>query len=109
MFLKKKKSLTEINIEDRKLIESNAKSFETLLVLSKTEEFNRELKRIQNKIMYLGASTNEKVLDFDKKIKETIDDLKISLTKDGDTENNLKATKLLKDIEILITERECVN
>lgn len=109
MFFKKKKSLTETNREDRKLIESNAKSFETLLILSKNESFKKELTRVQGKVKFLTPSTIEKVFNFDKKIKEAIGDLKISLTKDGDTESNLKAIKLLQDIEILITERESAN
>ena len=64
---------------------------------------------MQEKIKYLTPSTIEKIVNFDKKITETIGDLKISLTKDGDTESNSKPLKLLQDIEILIAERESVN
>lgn len=109
MFFKKKKTPTEMNREDRKLIEANAKAFETLLVLSQSEEFNKELKRVQTQVTYLTSSTSEKVMNFDKKIKETIDDLKISLTKDGHAESNSKAPKLLHDVELLIAERGSAN
>ena len=106
---RRRKNLTEINKKDREMIVVNEKSFETLLILAKDEDFKNKIKAVQNKVKYLIPSTNDKVLNYDKKIKDAIDDLKISLTKDGSTESNNKLEKLLQEIEILVSERETIS
>ena len=108
MCLFRRKNLTENNKKDREMISLNEKSFETLLILAKEDEFKDKIRAVQNKVKYLIPSTNDKVFNYDKKIKEAIGDLKISLTKDGSVETNNKLEKLLQEIEILIAERETV-
>ena len=104
MCFKKKKNVDKVK-EDRELVAFNSKSIETLLVhAEKNQDLTNELKELQNKLNYLIPSIKSEILDYDKKIKNKIGDMKIALTKsDGETSN--KAEDILKDIKIAIAER----
>ena len=102
-FFKKKKNLAKKNNEDRALIESNSLAINALMILSEDKEFNKSLLKLQEEIKYLIPSTQDKIYSFDKKIQHLIEDLKIVLTKNGVPE--LKANNILKEIRVLIADR----
>lgn len=103
-FFRRKKSAEKVN-EDRELVEANSKSVEALIILAKDNEaIIDELRELQEKLKYLIATENSKVVDCDKKIKNLIGDLRIVLTK-SDGETNKKATDLLTDIKLAIADR----
>ena len=102
-----KKSKGEKTKEDNELISQNARSIEALLVLASgegAEEFKAELKKLQEDLKYLVPSESDKVKDFDKKIKNAIEDLRIELVK-GDGEIKEKAQRLLKQIKLDVADR----
>ena len=105
MFFGKRKKLAQKNQLDRNVIDVNYKMIDALVVLCTDDDFNTELKKLQEQLKYQISSTNDKVCSFDKKIKSAIDDLKIALTKEGDAKNNAKAQSLLREIRVLIAER----
>ena len=91
--------------EDRDLIAENSKMIEVLLVLCKgREEEEKALKELEEKMKYLQSSTEDDVLKIDKKIKNQLADLKIALVKE-DGEFTDKVKKELRDLEILVAER----
>ena len=91
--------------EDNGIIAENTKFVEVLLAQAEgNEEVVNELKELQEELKYLKPSREKKVYDYDKKIKDNLGDLKIAFTKtDGDS--NKKTVQLIKDIKILIAER----
>lgn len=102
-----KKSKGEKTKEDKELISQNARSIEALLVLASgegAEEFKAELKKLQEDLKYLVPSESDKVKDYDKKIKNAIEDLRIELVK-GDGEIKEKAQRLLKQIKLDVADR----
>ena len=104
MCFKKKKAADKVK-ENRELIEDNSKAIEALIVLSKDNvEIIDDLKELQEKLKYLVPSNDSAVIDYDKKIKNKIGDLKIALTK-SDGETSKKATEILMDIKLAIAER----
>ncbi len=107
-FFWKKKNLANKNNEDRNLIDINYRSVESLIVLSSDQEFTTSLKKLQEQLKYLTPSTSDKVYGYDKKIKGSIEDLKIALTKDGDAQSNTKAKLLIQDIKVLIADRNAI-
>ena len=103
-FRKKKDSTIQIRL-DRNLIIANQKSIETLIQISTNEEFNESLKKLQEQIKFLTPSRSEKTYNYDKKIKDAIEDLKIALTKNSDAEGNKKIAAIIQDIKVLISDR----
>ncbi len=96
------------NKEDRDLIEANSRAVEALLVLAENnEEFKKELRELQEQIKYLVPSPKEEVLEFDKKIRNLIGDMKIALTK-TDGEDDKKTENLLKQIKLTMADRGVV-
>lgn len=93
------------NREDRELIAENARAVEALLVLAEgNKELTTELKELQEKIEYLTPSPKDEILDFDKKIKNLIGDLRIALTK-ADGEESKKSDNVIKQIKLTIADR----
>lgn len=107
-FFKRKNLAKEKTNEDRSLIDVNYKSIETLIVLSTDKEFTDELKKMQEQLKYLIPSADDKVYEYDKKIKNGIGDLKICLTKDGDAKNSVRAKQSIQNIKVLIAERNAL-
>ncbi|MCH5148757.1 MAG: hypothetical protein J1G05_05285 [Clostridiales bacterium] len=90
---------------DLKLIAENTKFVEVLLVQAEgNEEVVKELKELQENLKYLKPSREKKVYDYDKKIKDNLGDLKIAFTK-TDGEGSKKTVQLIKDVKILVAER----
>ena len=90
---------------DNKLIAENTKFVEVLLVQAEgNDEVVNELKELQENLKYLKPSREKKVYDYDKKIKDNLGDLKIAFTK-TDGEGSKKTVQLIKDIKILVAER----
>lgn len=103
--LKKKKNAPVENDADNKLIAENSKFVEVLLVQAEgNDEVVNELKELQEKLKYLKPSREKKVYDYDKKIKDSLGDLKIAFTK-TDGESSKKTVQLIKDIKMLVAER----
>lgn len=93
------------NKEDRALISSNERAIDALIILSEqNEEMKEDLKAVKEKIKYLVPSAEGKILDFDKKIKNLIEDMRIALVK-ADGETNKKVESILKDIKLAIADR----
>ena len=102
-FFKKKKSVA--NSEDRELIESNSKSVDALIVLAgDNSEYIKDLQELKEKLKYLMPSPDSKILDYDKKIKNNLDDMRIALTK-ADGEESKKVDRYFTDIKLLIADR----
>ena len=105
MGLFKKKKSADKTIEDRELVEFNSDSISTLLVFTENnEQLTSQLKDLQDTLKYLIPSSKSEIMDYDKKIKNKIGDLKIALTK-SDGETSSKATDALQEIKIAISER----
>ena len=103
-FFRRKKD-SEKNADDRELIETNSKSIEALLVLaSDNAELSDGLKELQEKLKYLVPSTDSKVIDADKKIRNLIGDLRIALTK-SDGEESKKVDRYFTEIKMAIADR----
>ena len=112
IFLRKKNNAVasgaDKNKEDRDLIAANSRAVEALLVLAENnEEFKKELRELQEQIKYLVPSPKEEVLEFDKKIRNLIGDMKIALTK-TDGEDDKKTENLLKQIKLTMADRGVV-
>ena len=100
-FRRKKNNAANKNFEDRELIARNSKLIDALLVLTDEENLKADLKKLQEELKFLIPSPNDKVYEYDKKIGNSIDDIRILLKK-GD---NAKASKMLRDVRELISMR----
>ncbi len=93
--------------KDKELISLNERSVDALIILaeqSDNEKTISEFKQIKERLKYLIASEKEEILDYDRKIKNLIEDLKIALVKsDGNAE--AQAVKLTTQIKVAIAER----
>lgn len=108
LFFKKKTNKVK-NTNDREIIETNANAIDTLIVLTKNEEVKAELKKMQEQIKYIIALPDSKAIDHDKKIRNTISDIKIELVKDKDDEKTIaKVQSLMRDLNLLIAERKAL-
>lgn len=104
---KKKKNQAERTKENSELISRNAKRIEELIVLAGDDkELIGELRSLQEKLRYLIPSGNDKVADYDRKIKGQIEDLKIKMVK-GDAPEDMQKTmkRVIMQISQLIAER----
>ena len=100
-----KKKASEKAVNDRKLINENAKAVDALIILAEDDEILvKQLQEIQEKIKYLLPSEDDKIYDFDKKIKNLIEDARIALVK-ADGETSKKVNKALSQIKLTISDR----
>lgn len=91
--------------DDKELIDENARFVEVLKAQAEgNDEVLEELNDLQEKIKYLKPSREKKVYEYDKKIKDSLGDLKIAFTK-TDGEGSKKTVQLIKDIKVLVAER----
>lgn len=106
-FFRKKKDSEKAHL-DRELIDDNTGAMDALIILAEQNKEHAELveefKRIKEQIKYLIASEDDKVRDYDKKIRNAIDDLRIEMVK-GDSEMSSKASKLLLQLKLTIADR----
>lgn len=103
MFFKKKPA--EQVKTDRELVEFNGNSVESLIVLAGDySEIVNELKILKEQLKYLIPSEKSKVMDYDKKIKGIIGDLRIELTKMKDKKSD-KVMSLISDARQVVADR----
>ncbi len=104
LFFRKKKTAIQTK-EDREIIEHNSKSINALIVIAgKNEAMIKKLKALQELLKYLIASEKAKIIDYDKKIKNKLGDLRIALTK-ADGEDSVKADDIVADIKLIVADR----
>ena len=104
MGLFRRKKEADKVMEDRELVSHNEKSIEALIVLAgKNEEFINELRLLKEKLKYLTPTDAAK--DYDKKIKNQIEDLRIILVKSEGQDLPKKAETIRTQIEVLISDR----
>lgn len=100
-----KKKTAGVVKQDREDIATNASKMDALIVLAGDNvEVKKEMEELKEQLKYLRPSEDSKVNDYEKKIKNLIDDLKIALNK-SDGESTDKAKKLIKNIKLAIAER----
>ncbi len=100
-----KKKNSQNNTKDRELISQNEKAIDALLILAeKDENLVEKLKELKEKIKYLVPSPDDKIYDFDVKIKRHIEDMRIALVK-SDGETSKKVENALADIRLNIADR----
>ena len=103
-FLRKKKASVKTG-SDRELISENAKAADALIILAgDNEALVQQLQAMQEKIKYLLPSDDGKINDFDKKIKNLIEDARIALVK-ADGEASKKIDNALLQIKLVISDR----
>lgn len=98
-----KKTEAERNVDDREIIERNAKSVETLKVLG-GETYKAKLDELQEKLKYLIPSTDKEVIRCDEKISDRLDDIKIALNKSGDAPSQ-KVDDGLQAVYLVLADR----
>lgn len=105
MCLFKKKQTADKVKEDRELVAQNSKLVDGLIVIAgANEELVKDLQQLKEQIKYLIPSDNSKIVDYDKTVKNKIEDLRIALIKD-DGESSKKASALIRDIKLAIADR----
>lgn len=103
-----KKKDSELLQHDKELIAENSNAISTIKVLIEDKEYLSQLDKIQEQLKYLAPSIDSYQLNYDKKIKNQIDDLKIELSKKNldDEEKEEKINNALKTLKISISERK---
>ena len=105
MGLFKKSKGSEKGWNDRELISQNERATEALMILAAdNEKITGELKALREKIKYLTPSNDGKIYDYDKKIKNLIEDMRIALVK-ADGETSKKVENALMQIKLTIADR----
>ncbi len=103
---KKKKTDRDLLLESRTAVSDNAQTIEVLLVLAKGKDaLIKELQDLQEKLKYLSPSTEDKVKDIDKKIKNLLGDIKIELNKHREGDDVGKTMRILEEIQVNVAER----
>ena len=104
MGLLRRKKKSEKVTEDRELVSGNERSIETLTILAeKNEGLIKELRLLKEKLKYLVPSDAAK--EYDKKIKNQIEDLRIILVKSEGQDLPKKVDTILTQIKVLIGDR----
>ncbi len=92
-------------LNDRNLIEECEKAIDTLIILGEADdELVSNLRVIKEKVKYLVPSNDDKIYEFDRRIKNLIDDMRIALVK-ADRESLKKIKLILADLRLAIVER----
>lgn len=100
-----KKTTSEKVGSNRELISENERSIDALILLAgDNEEIVNKLKEVKEKIKYLIPSDNPKVAEYDTKIKNFIEDMRIALVK-AEGEFDKKVKSILMQIELAIADR----
>ena len=92
-------------LNDKNLIEECEKAVDTLIILGEDDEnLISNLRVIKEKIKYLVPSDDEKIYEYDKRVKNLIEDMRIALVK-GDRESMKKIKQILAELRIAIVDR----
>lgn len=101
----KKRDKSRVSAEDRELIENNANAVNALIIMSgDNADVIDALKHLQNKLRYLIASDNQKVLKLDGIIQNQLQDMKIYLNK-AKTIDMSVIDENVREIEVSIVSR----
>lgn len=101
----KKRDKSRVSAEDRELIENNANAVNALIIMSgDNADVIDALKHLQNKLRYLIASDNPKVLKLDGIIQNQLQDMKIYLNK-AKTIDMSVIDESVREIEVSIVSR----
>ncbi len=93
--------------DDRTLIDENTRAAAALVEYAKSyDALLDELCKIREKIKYLIPSEDGKIRDYDLKIKDLIEDLRINFEKTEPNEPNKKIDSLLIQLKTTISERD---
>lgn len=106
-WFKKKEKPAEKSKADHDTIEVAANLMGTLIVQAEDgeEEIVEDLKKLQEKIRYMTSSRDEKVMNYDKKIQNKINDFKVVMLKKSGVERKKAVDEFIRDVSILIEER----
>ncbi len=106
-FFRKRKAADKAK-EDRLLIETNSKSIDALIVLSRENtKLKGDLKSIQELLKYLAPSDETKIKDFDTKISKIIGELRSEIVK-SESESTKAVEDLLIELKLAIADRNTV-
>lgn len=93
--------------DDRTLIAENERDAAALVGYAKDNDaLLDELRKIRERIKYLIPSEDGKIRDFDLKIKDLMEDLRIRFEKTEPNEPNKKIDSLLTQLKTTISERD---
>lgn len=101
----RKKSTSAKVGSNRELISENERAIDALILLAgENEAMVEQLKDVKEQIKYLIPSDNPKVAEYDTKIKNNIEDMRIALVK-AEGEIDKKITSILMQIKLAIADR----
>ncbi len=104
MCFRKKKTIGEIYIEDRKCVLLSAQEIDVLIALDKKNFYKARLEEIKDQLLYLSPRDNKEVYEIDKKIRDKIGDLKLVLNKHEEDEDE-SVISIMDNIFVMISER----
>lgn len=102
-FIKKKKEEVSL-LEDRETILLLSQEIDVLIAMTKNQELIDKLVEVQDQIKYCSPYKNEKVYNIDLKIKQKVEDIKLLLIKNDETNDEI-VLKEIDMINIMIKER----
>ena len=103
---KKKDKQVDIFSEDVKQIKLNTSNIDVLITYAKpNEKVVKRLEEIKTKLQYLSPSNKENVYEMDKKIFDYIYQMKEDFRQMSNTQDFWDADKQIRDLEVLIDER----
>ena len=97
-----KKSVDEERLEYIQFIKELAKTCDLLVKYAEDTEHHKRMQYIQDEIRYMLPIEKESIKNIDKKIKNALGDLRISLYTNRDP---YRVQNRIDDLEILISER----
>jgi nucleoside-triphosphatase THEP1 len=104
-FFKKRKENDAALKENKRAIEAMTGSLETLKVATDNAEVLAKIEQVQEKIKYMNPTLNKAAHNFDKKIVDSIGDLKIAIMKIKTEEDVAKILNSFKHLEMLVADR----
>lgn len=104
LFGKKKPTSDKVG-SNRELISENERAIDALILLAgENEKMIEQLKEVKEQIKYLIPTDNPKVVEYDTKIKNSIEDMRIALVK-SEGEVDKKIESMLLQIKLAIADR----
>lgn len=94
------------NVENSKTVDTNSRMVDVLITLNKNYDIECELKKLKFELECMQSSPKESVAKIDCKIKNSLDDFRIVLTKLKDKDDTAKSEACLQDIRVLIAQRK---
>ena len=103
---KKRRSADETVLDSRDDVNENAQTVRILITLAEGKPQTVEkLESLYDTLRYLTPSAEDEVAAIDKKIKRTLDDIKIELTKTRGKEGDGKTQTYIDEIKVYVAER----